>query len=188
MGSAGPTLAKRISRESFNHFLIGFAILAKGIAKLEHHHDRPVEIVLIFLAGIFIFMGTVFHARLEKRIQNFTATFHLAEGLALVFIGVIYLREEGSEVQYFYFFLGIVYLAIGLAFFFSGEEKKERLRRQMRLWIGIAFLAAGAVTFVMNRISEGSPWANVIALIFAGAGLTMIVRKIRKRENRILKL
>lgn len=188
MGNTGPTIRKGISRESFNHFLIGFVILLKGFAKLEHHHDRPVEIVLIFLAGIFVVLGTAFHAGLEKRIRNFTATFHLAEGLALVFIGVIYLREGGSELHYFYFFIGTVYLAIGLAFLFSREEKKERLRKKIQLWIGIAFLAAGAVTFAMNRISGGSPWENVIALIFSGAGLTMIVRRIGKKESRILKL
>lgn len=188
MPDTDSTKSRGISRENLNHYLIGFVILAKGYAKLEHHHGRFGEIILIFLAGIFIILGTALHHRLEKWIRNFTATFHVAEGLALIFIGVIFLREGGSQLQYFYFFLGVVYLVIGLLFFFVKDENKERLRAWVQLWIGIAFLAAGFLTFLLNRIYAGSSWANVVSLVFAGAGLVMIVRRVLKKETRILRV
>lgn len=175
-------------RENMSHYLIGFVILAKGYAKLEHRHDRLLEIILIFLAGIFIILGAAFHRRIAKKIRNFTATFHVAEGIALLFIGVIFQKEGDSQVQYFYFFLGLVYLVIGLLLFFVREEKKQRVRRQIQLWIGIAFLAAGIVTFLINRINDGDAWANVVSLVFAVVGLIMVGRRIRKKESRILKV
>ncbi len=178
---------RRIPRESYSHFLVGFVILVKAYAKLEHHPDKLGEVIMIALAGIFIILGTIFHHRLEKRIRNFTATFHIAEGLALIFIGFIFLREGGSRLQYFYFFLGFVYVIIGSIFLFAREERKERLKFQVQLWIGVAFLAAGAVTFLLNRTPNGSPWADFTALVFAGAGLMMIVRRIRKKTSRALK-
>ena len=188
MADTGTKPRRSIPRESFNHFLVGFVILAKGWAKLVEHPDHPVEILLIFLAGIFIILGTLFHRRLEEKIKNFTATFHVAEGLALLFIGVIFLREGGSRLQYFYFFIGAVYLAVGLIFFFCPKEKRERMKVRVQLWIGIAFLAAGILTFFLNRAGDSSPWANFVALIFAGAGLAMIVRTILKKKSRIVRI
>jgi peptidoglycan/LPS O-acetylase OafA/YrhL len=181
------TLRRRNFRESFSHFLVGFAILAKGWAKLEEHPGLSAEIILIFLAGIFIILGTVFLRRLEEKIRNFTATFHVAEGLALLFVGSIFLREAGSRLQYFYFFIGAAFLAVGLVFFFCPAEKREKAQFQVQIWLGIAFMAAGIFTFVMNRFGETSPWADVVALVFVAVGLAMIVRTRLKKKSGILR-
>jgi hypothetical protein len=173
-------LPRRKFRESFSHFLVGFAILAKGWAKLEEHPGLSAEIILIFLAGIFIILGTVFLRRLEEKIKNFTATFHVAEGLALLFVGSIFLREAGSRLQYFYF-------SVGLVFFFCPAEKREKAQFQVQVWLGIAFMAAGIFTFVMNRFGETSPWADVVALVFVAVGLAMIVRTRLKKKSGILR-
>lgn len=187
MAGTGSKPRRREFRESFSHFLVGFAILAKGWAKLEEHHGLSAEIILIFFAGVFIILGTVFHRRLEEKIRNFTATFHVAEGLALLVIGMIFLREGSSRLQYFYFFIGSAFLAIGLVFFLCPKEKREWVQFRVQLWLGITFEAAGIFTFFMNRFGNSNPWADIIALVFVGAGLIMI-RKNLKKKSRFIRM
>ena len=186
MRDTEPAVRRRFSREKIAHLLVGFAILAKGWAKLEEHPGPSAEVILIFLAGIFIILGTIFLRRLEEKIGNFAATFHVAEGLALLFVGSIFLREGSSRLQYFYFFIGAAFLAIGLIFFFCPREKKDKVRSRVQLWLGIALLSVGFFTFLMNRFGKTSPWADVTALVFAGAGLAMIVRTSLKKKSRII--
>jgi len=178
----------QILRSNLGHYLIGFAILMKGYAKLEDHHGSLGEIIPIFFAGIFIVLGGAFHHKLEKRIKNFTATFHVAEGIALIFIGVIFLREGSSLLQYFYFFLGVVYLVIGLLFFFVKEENKKRMETQAQLWIGIVFLLAGLLAFLLNLVHNNGVWAIAISLVISAAGIVMIVKSARRKTSRIIRV
>lgn len=166
--------------QNLSHYLIGFSILAKGIDKLEHYHHQVAEVIIIFLAGIFIIGGTAFHARFARRIKNFTATFYAAEGLALFIIGWILWEEGSSRLSYFYFFIGLVFLVIGITFFVTKEKKKEEIQSRVQLWVGITFLAAGIISFILNQINDKNAWVNVISLVFVGAGLMMIIRSKRK--------
>jgi uncharacterized membrane protein HdeD (DUF308 family) len=169
----------------FAHYLIGFSILMKGYAKLEHHHSLG-EVIPIFFAGMFIVLGAAFHHRIEKRIKNFKATFHVAEGIALIFIGIVFLKEGSSQIPYFYFFLGMVYLVIGFLFYFINEENKERMEIQTQLWIGIVFLLAGLLAFLLNLIQKNTGWAIAVSLLLAAAGIMLIVMSIRKRKSRLM--
>lgn len=172
--------------QNFSHYLIGLSILAKGWAKLEHYHHQLGEVIFIFLAGIFIIAGTAFHDRFKKRIKNFTASFHIAEGLALSIIGWIFFEEGSSRLSYFYFFIGMVYFVIGITFLFVNEEKKEDMQRRMQLWLGIAFLATGFITFILNQINDNNAWVNVMSLMFVGAGLVLMIRSKLKKKSRII--
>ena len=172
-------------RENLSHYLIAFSLLAKGFDKLEHYHHQLGKVVFIFAAGMFIVFGTVFHDRLAKRIKNFTALFHVAEGLALLVIGLILYQEGSSRLPYFYVFIGAVFCVIGIIFFFVEDERKERVRSLAQLWMGIAFFAAGLVTFFLNQAGEGNVWVTVIAIVFAAGGVVMVVRALRHKKSRI---
>jgi peptidoglycan/LPS O-acetylase OafA/YrhL len=170
---------------NLSHYLIGFAILVKGYAKLENHPDQISKILFIFFAGIFIIFGAAFHSRIEKKIKNFTALFYIAEGAALISIGFIYMEEGSARVSYFLFFIGIVYFAIGLTFFFVKEERKELAQNRLQLWIGIAFLAAALVAFVLNQIYDNNIWINILSIVLSAAGLIMIIKRIFNKKMRI---
>lgn len=171
-----------------SHYLIGLSILIKGYAKLEHTHGRLSEVIPIFLAGLFIILGAAFHHRLAKRIKNFTATFHVAEGIALLFIGMIFLREGGSQLQYFYFFIGVVYLVIGFLFFSAAKENQERLQFQIRLGLGIVFILAGLLGFILNMIYTQSGWAIAVSLLIAAVGVVLIFWTAKKRKSRLIRM
>ena len=131
------TTPKSMRVLQLSHYMIGLTILMKGYAKLEHTHGRLGEVIPIFAAGVFIILGAALHHKLDKRIKNFAATFHIAEGIALFFVGAVFSREGGSQLQYFYFFIGIVYMVIGILFLFSDRDNRERLGLRIQLWCGI---------------------------------------------------
>lgn len=172
-------------RERLSHYLIAFSLFAKGIDKLEHYHHQLGNVILIFCAGLFIVFGSAFHDRLAKRIPNFTALFHVAEGTALLLIGLIFFQEGNTRLPYFYLFLGAVFCVIGIIFFAVKDEHKERMRGLVQLWIGIAFLAAGLMTLVLNQAGEGERWVIVISFVFAAGGTVMVVRALRHKKSRI---
>lgn len=172
---------------NLSHYLIGFTILMKGLSKLEHHPDQIIKILFIFFAGIFIILGAAFHQKIENKVKNFTALFHIAEGSALVFIGLIYLEEGSARVSYFLFFIGIVYFAIGLTFFFVKEEKKIQVQKRLQFWIGIAFLAAGLVAFILNQIYDNNLWINILSILLLSIGLVFIFIRILTKKNPVVR-
>lgn len=176
---------KTIFSQDIAHYLIGFSILAKGWAKLEHHNHQLAEIIFIFIAGSFIILGTALHHKLEKRIKNFTATFHIAEGVALLMVGWILFQEGSRRIHYFYIFLGGIFCIIGLTILLSRKESREKLQFLLMQWIGIAFVAAGLLTFILNRIGDKDIWITAIAAVLVLAGSGMTIRSQLKMKSRI---
>jgi len=176
------TERKRRFIQDISHYLIGFSILAKGYAKLEHYQHQLGEIIFIFLAGIFIILGAAFHHKLEKRIKNFSASFHIAEGAAFLMVGWILFKEGSVRLHYFCFFIGAVYIMIGLTFLFGKKDNKEKQQLRLQLWIGTAFLGAGLLAFILNQLHNTSTWATVISVIMICVGLLMAVRSKLKKQ------
>ena len=172
---------------NLSHYLIGFSILAKGFAKLENHHDQIAKIIFIFIAGLFIITGTFFHKKIEKTIKNFSALFYIAEGIALVIIGLIFFEEGHSRISYFYFFIGVVFSIIGFFFLFTKDENKKKLQIQLQRWLGIAFIAAGILTFILNQIYVTNVWVNILSIVLIICGALMVVRSVLKKQSRIFK-
>ncbi len=163
--------------ETISHILVGFALVVKGIDKAEHFSRHPFTVVCLFAAGAFIILGALFHHRVEKRIPNFTALFHIAEGISLVLVGFV-LLEKSARMPYFMFFIGACYLGIGGFEFFTAAEAKKRLRPVLMVVLGTAFLAAATVAVALNTLGSRNTWVYIMSgLLVAMAALILLVRR-----------
>jgi uncharacterized membrane protein len=177
---SGPFGATRTTArlEKLSHFLIGIPLIMKGIDKAEHFDSHPFTVLFLFAAGAFILLGAAFHHRLEKKIPNFIALFHVAEGLALIVSGIA-LLEKSSRLPYFLFFLGFVYLGLGAFNFFTDASEKKRLLPLFMTALGLVFLVAAAVFLVFNHLNSRDPWAYFSAVVIALVGIfiLLVIRK-----------
>lgn len=176
-GSEKSALAEKIS-----HVLIGLTLVIKGIDKAEHFDQHPKTVIFLFAAGAFIVLGAFFHHRIEKRIHNFTALFHVAEGSALILIGLA-LLEKSARLPYVFFFIGAVYLALGAFEFFTDAAEKKELRPVFLAVLGTVFLLAALVAFVLNFLGANDSWVFIVAGVFAVCGLFILLVR-RKAEVR----
>ncbi|MBN2398746.1 MAG: hypothetical protein JXI33_00215 [Candidatus Aminicenantes bacterium] len=168
---------KNVMLEKISHALVGLTLVLKGIDKAEHFNDHSLTVVFLFVAGAFIILGGAFHHHLEKKIPNFTALFHVAEGIALILIGFALLKKS-SRMPYFLFFIGVVYLGLGAFGFFIDADKKKKLRPLLLTVMGIVFLLAALVAFTLNYLGSGNSWAYFTAgLIFVMGLFILFVRK-----------
>lgn len=156
--------------EKLSHILVGIPLILKGVDKVEHFHSHPFTVIFLFAAGVFIVVGAALHHRLEKKIPNFTALFHVAEGMALIVSGIA-LLEKSSRLPYFLFFLGVVYLGLGAFGFFTNAADKKRLRPLLWTVMGTVFLIAAIVFLAFNFFNSGNVWAYISAGIIAVMGL-----------------
>ena len=166
--------------EQVAHYLIGFTLIMKGISKLDHFHHHPLSIIVIFAAGAFIMLGTFFHHPLSRRIPNFTALFHFAEGIALILVGAI-LLEKGARIPYFLFFVGVIYLVMGTIQFFSGAEQKERILPRVQLVVGILFVLGGFAAVTYNLLDDNNMWMHIVSGIMISAGVFLLIFRRRAR-------
>jgi hypothetical protein len=169
---------------TLSHVLIGLAILAKGADKLDHWTHAPVRVSAIFAVGLFVLAGGIFHRPLGKKIRNFTSLFHIAEGLALGFAGWIFLETKGSKIPYFLFFLGVVYIAIGLALFTTGDAEKEKMAKRLSVILGIILIAAAGVTVAVDVVFFRDPWMFVTAGVMAVVGAFLLIIRPRLKSGR----
>lgn len=160
---------KKALLEKLSHILVGIPLILKGVDKAEHFHSHPFTVIFLFAAGAFIVVGAALHHRLEKKIPNFTALFHVAEGMALIVSGVA-LLEKSSRLPYFLFFIGAVYLGFGAFEFFTDATEKRKLRPFFLTIMGILFLVAAAVFVAFNFFNSGNVWAYISAGIIAVMG------------------
>jgi hypothetical protein len=180
---SGPLGAARTNArlETLSHILIGIPLIMKGIDKAEHFEKHPFTVLFLFACGAFILLGAAFHHRLEKKIPNFYALFHIAEGLALIVTGIA-LLEKSSRLPYFLFFLGAIYLGLGAFNFFTDASEKKRLQPLLVTGMGIVFLVAAAVFLVFNYLNSRNSWAYFITAVIALVGIFFLV-VIRKKVN-----
>ena len=160
-----------------SHMLIGLSLLIKGIDKAAHFSQHPLTVVFLFVAGAFIILGTVFHHVLEKKIPNFAALFHVADGIALILLGFM-LLEKSSRLPYFVLFIGVCYLGLGGFEYFTAAEARKKLRPKLLAVMAAVFLAAAAVAAGLNLRGSKNTWVFVTAgLLVAMAAFMLLVRR-----------
>ena len=170
---------KNIMLGKISHALVGLTLLLKGWDKAEHFNSHPFTVVFLFAAGVFIILGAAFHHQIEKKIPNFTALFHVAEGIALVLIGFA-LLEKSSRLPYFYLFAGVIYQGLGGFEFFTDADEKKRLRPLLFIVMGTVFLLAAIVFLAFNFFNSRDTWAYITTGVFAVMGIFLLL--IRKRK------
>lgn len=149
---------------------IGVQILVKAADKAEHFAEAPVKIVVLFLLGLFVIVGSVGHRRLEKRVRNAHALFHILEGAALVVSAVILFEKGRMRLPLVLLALGLLFAAVGAASFrITPENWKSRSRLLMR-GIGLAALAGGAALAVFTLANDRDPWAMGCGALSMGVG------------------
>jgi hypothetical protein len=160
--------------ETISDILVGFAIVMKGVDKAEHFSRHPLAVIFMFCAGAFIVLGAVFRHGIEKRLPNFSALFHVAEGVALVLVGLL-LLERSTRLPYFFLFIGAVYLAVGGYEWFTGPEQKRRLRPLFLAVLGTVFLLAALVFSAFNFFNSRDTWAYIASGVIAATGLFLLL-------------
>jgi len=171
-----PAKSKAIP-EKIAHCGVGLPLILKGIDKAEHFSHNPFTVVFLIAAGAFIILGAFLHHRIDKKMPNFTALFHIAEGISLILIGSL-LLEKSSRMPYFLFFLGSVYLAIGAFNLFSSEQQKKKFAPKLPLVLGAGFWTAALVALILNYLNSGNTWAYITAGVMAAVGsFLLLVRR-----------
>lgn len=164
--------------ESISHYLIGMALIMKGIVKAEHFGFLRFSVLFVIAAGAFIVLGAVFQRSIERRIRNFTALFHVAEGIALGLIGFL-LLEESTRLPYFLFFIGLMYLAVGIFLLFTDHAGRAKLAPRLAAVMGSAFLLFAATAVVLNTLHARNGWAYFTAGLMAVVGIFLLVARQR---------
>jgi hypothetical protein len=163
--------------ESLAHYLVGLTLVLKGIDLAKNFGRHPFTVLFLFCAGAFIILNAVFHRRIEKNTPHFNALFHVAEGVFLIFIGLV-LLDKDSRQPYFFFFVGIVYMDLGAFELFRDAVEKKKLRRLFLTVLATVFLAVAVVALAVNLFGSNSPWVYFAAGVLAVSGLfILLVRK-----------
>lgn len=168
----------KIVLEGIAHYLMGAVTVLKGIEKAEHFREHPWLVVFLFAAGLFILIGAALHRAIEKRIPNFSKLFHVAEGLALIAVGLA-LLEKSARIPYFFLFTGFAYLAAGIFDFFTTPESKQRLAPRFAAAMGGAFVLFGAIAIALNTLGARNGWVYAIAGLMAAMGLLLLLARRR---------
>jgi len=167
---------RKIVPEKIAHFCVGLPLIMKGIDKAEHFQEHPFLVIFLFAAGAFIILGATFEHKIEQRIPNFAKLFHVAEGMALMAIGIA-LLEKSSRIPYFFMFAGVVYLAIGIFEFVTNAETKKRLAPRFIAVMGAAFLLFAAVAAVLNTLGTRNAWAYITSGVIAVVGAFILISR-----------
>ena len=167
--------------EMVSHMLVGLVLVMKGIDKAGHFGRHPKTVLFLFGAGAFIILGAAFHQRIEKKVANFAALFHVAEGLSLVLVGVM-LLEKSARLPYFLLFAGVVYLGLGVFGFFTDAADQERLRPKLLAALGTVFLVAALVFAAFNFFQSRNAWAYITAGVIAACGLFLLLFRRKTAE------
>lgn len=171
---------KSVILETISDMMVGLVLVMKGVDKAEHFGRHPRTVLFLFAAGAFIILGAAFRHRIEKRIANFAALFHVAEGLSLVLVGVM-LLEKSARMPYFLFFAGAVYFGLGAYEFFVSAAARERQRPRLLAVLGTVFLAAALVFAGFNFFNSRNAWAYFTSGVIAACGLFLLL--LRKKTS-----
>ena len=166
----------KVLPEKIAHCGVGLTLILKGIDKAEHFSHNPFTAVFLFAAGAFIILGAFFHHKIDKKMPNFTALFHVAEGISLILIGSL-LLEKSSRLPYFLFFIGSVYLGLGAFNLFTDDEQKKRFAPKLPLVLGAVLWTAALVALVLNFLNSGNTWAYITAGVMAAVGSFLLLMR-----------
>jgi len=169
---------RKIVAERISHFLMGSAVLLKGVAKAEHFRAHPWLVVFLFAAGLFILIGAALHRPIERRIPHFTKLFYVAEGLALIAVGLA-LLEKSARIPYFFMFAGFAYLAFGIFEFKADAGEKERLAPLFAAAMGGAFIVFAATAAFLNTLGARNGWAYFTSGLIAVVGIFLLIARQR---------
>ena len=98
--NAIPRRAFRNNLQTIGHYLTGMVIVLKGVAKLEHVHDNWPYIVLFFLSGGLIIIGTAVQHHLEAGFPHLQAVFYFIEFSVTLAIAWFYVSAGKRGLQY----------------------------------------------------------------------------------------
>jgi hypothetical protein len=84
--------------ESFHHFAVAVILIAKGFAKIQHHHSIIGWTIL--LMGIVILAYFIFIKISKKHHTVFGILIHIFESLALFLTSYVYFQEGKTFLPY----------------------------------------------------------------------------------------
>lgn len=169
--------------ESLAHYLVGLTLVLKGMDLAEHFSSHPFTVIFLFCAGTFIILNAVFHHEIEKNKPHFAALFHGAEGLFLIFIGMVLLKKD-SRQPYFFFFAGAAYLVMSAFELFRDAAEKKELVRFFLTVTATVFLAAAGIALAVNLLGANNTRVYLTAGVLAVSGMFIIlVRKKARQDN-----
>jgi hypothetical protein len=105
-------------------YSIGLTLLSKGWEEAEHLDRFPVRVVFIFLAAVFVIVGTTFHHLLENKVKNSAGLFHILEGVVEIMCASILLEKGKHWIPAFLAFIGLYYLSQGLVQFLTNDDNR----------------------------------------------------------------
>ncbi len=188
MGKGRKEIVKWISE--FAGIAIGIQILTKAFDKLHYFEESPIKVGFLFVAGIFVIVGSIFHHRLEKRIKNIHSLFHIIEGTVLA-ISAILLFEKGKiRLPAFILFVGVMYLVLGVIGSKINDTNYKKYSKPVLRWLGITFVLFGLIAIVINIFNDKDGWVFGVSVLFVLIGLfyslftEFILKKIEKMENK----
>ena len=169
--------------ESLAHYLVGLTLVLKGIDLAERFSRHPFTVIFLFCAGAFIILNAVFHHRIEKNEPHFNALFHVAEGVFLVFIGLVLLQKD-SRQPFFFFSAGAAYVGLGAFELFRDASEKKELQYLILSVTATVFLAAAGIAMAVNLFGANNAWVFFMAGVLVVSGMFMLLaRKMACQDN-----
>lgn len=159
---------------SIYEILIGFTIITKGFEELPHFHNHPFSVGFIFFAGVFIILATAFHHQFEKRVRHSGGIFHILEGLVEIITAIILFQGIKRMIPMILFFIGLVYLSLGIIEHFQTPQNREHLMRRFSFWMGFAFILFASSLSIFNALTTNKLPAYIVCVLMVWGGVLLV--------------
>ncbi len=164
-------LKKAMKAADLPGLLLGFQILLEGWGRMPDFNRFPLQVIFLFLAGLFVVFGTLLRHHLEKRMKKIDALFHFAQGAVLIVSGLI-LKEQGKiRIPMIILFTGFIYLILGLLTYHMNETNREPLGRRFMFGLGLAFIAVALGLLIYTLSHDRNAWALGFSVFFLILGI-----------------
>lgn len=151
--------------------VIGIQILVKAWEKIPYFSHNPLHVGFLFLAGLFVLVGSLLHHRLEKRIRNVHALFHLIEGCVFAVTALLFFEKGKFRMPVFLIFIGCLYVVLGVIELKMKDESDYKFGRRLLRGMGMILLAFGLTAIVWNGLDDKDPWVFGVSGLFVLIGL-----------------
>jgi hypothetical protein len=155
----------------FGGICIGVQILAKAVDKLPLFSHDPVRVGFLFLAGLFVVLGSLFHKTLERRIRNTHSLFHIIEGVVMAVSAWILVDKGKFRLPAFIAFVGCLYVLLGVMGYVLNKSNYKKYGKPLLRSVGAAFFLFGLVAIIANLNYDKDPWVFGIAGMFVAIGV-----------------
>jgi peptidoglycan/LPS O-acetylase OafA/YrhL len=175
---------RSFAAERFSEYAIGITLLLKSWEDAPHFHHFPLRVIFIFLAGLFIIIGTKFHNQLAEKAKSLPGVFHLLEGLAEIIAASIFFEEGKRWSPPFFALIGFYFCSLGLVVLLAKEGKREKAFCRLRIFQGIAFIVFAVALAVANALIQPKPVVMICSALLVFVGMSLILRRnapLRKR-------